>query len=180
MKRNILQEHGFTLIELLIVIFIIAILTGLAMTNFLGARERARDSKKKAELTQVKTALRLYYNDYGKYPAFYSSSHTVNGVTYFNGIKGCGINGDENCPKAGCAIEFAAGGSSCGDTNYMKKIPYYTTGTMLYYQLAGGDDFLLKALLENKADPDAAVSKQRCPGSGSYICGTGDYCVCAD
>ncbi len=174
MKKNIPREQGFTLIELLVVIFIIAVLTGLAMTNFLGARERARDSKKKAELQQLKTALRLYYNDYGKYPANYTLS------PYINGIKGCGANGDENCPKAGCVVDFAAGGSACGDTTYMKKMPSDYGSKVYYYQIASGDDFLLKASLENKVDPDAAVSKQRCPGVSPTTCGIGDYCVCAD
>ena len=56
--------RGFTLIELLIVITIIGTLAGLLFTNFSGARERARDSKRKSDVTQMKNALRLYYNDY--------------------------------------------------------------------------------------------------------------------
>lgn len=175
-----MNNKGFTLIELLVVIFIIAVLTGLAMTNFLGARERARDSKKKAEINQAKTALRLYYNDFGKYPERFSSTHVANGVTYYNGIKGCGANGDENCPKSGCAVEFAAGGSACGDTIYMKKLPYYTTGTVFYYQLSGGEDFRLYADLENASDPDIATSQQRCPSSGGANCTNKAYCVCGD
>lgn len=65
MKKNL----GFTLIELLVVISIIGVLTTLILANLSDARARARDSQKKSELTQLKTALRLYYNDNQKYPA---------------------------------------------------------------------------------------------------------------
>ena len=68
------QRDGFTLIELLIVIAIIATILAAAVPNFLSARERAKDAKKKAEFNQVKNALRLYYNDYQKYPAGKSRS----------------------------------------------------------------------------------------------------------
>lgn len=64
MKKN----RGFTLIELLVVISIIGVLTTLILANLSDARARARDSQKKSELTQLKTALRLYYNDNQKYP----------------------------------------------------------------------------------------------------------------
>lgn len=63
MKRN-----GFTLIELLVVIFIIGILAGVLFPNFVGSRQRARDSRRKHDLAEIKTALRLYYNDHQSYP----------------------------------------------------------------------------------------------------------------
>lgn len=60
---------GFSLIELLVVISIIGILTAVLLTNFVGARERAADVKRKNDLVQLKKALRLYYNDNQNYPA---------------------------------------------------------------------------------------------------------------
>lgn len=64
MKKNL----GFTLIELLVVISIIGVLTTLILANLSDARGRARDSAKKSDLQQLKTALRLYYNDHQQYP----------------------------------------------------------------------------------------------------------------
>lgn len=61
-------KKGFTLIELLVVLFIIGTLTGLLLPNLMGARERARDSRRKQDLTEIKSALRLYYNDTQSYP----------------------------------------------------------------------------------------------------------------
>src|SRR3989339_1578457 len=63
------ERAGFTLIELLVVIAIVAILAGLVIINLAGVRERARDTQRKSELTEVKSALRLYYNYYSRYPS---------------------------------------------------------------------------------------------------------------
>ncbi|MBP7768372.1 type II secretion system protein [Candidatus Woesebacteria bacterium] len=62
------QKSGFTLIELLVVISIIAILAGLILVNMAGIRDRAKDTKTKSDLKQMKTALRMYYNDNNNYP----------------------------------------------------------------------------------------------------------------
>jgi len=69
MKMNKTKENkAFTLIELLVAMFIIALLTGLLLPNFMGARERARDASRKQDLNAMKNALRVYYNDYQVYP----------------------------------------------------------------------------------------------------------------
>ena len=67
MKKKHVQS-GFTLIELLVVITIIGVLTSLFISNMVGVRERAKDARTKANLDSIKTALRLYYNDYQGYP----------------------------------------------------------------------------------------------------------------
>jgi len=63
-----MNNRGFTLIELLVVIFIIGILAGILLPNFVSSRERARDTRRKHDLAEIKTALRLYYNDNQAYP----------------------------------------------------------------------------------------------------------------
>ena len=63
-----LTKFGFTLIELLVVISIIGILAVLVMANLNSARSRARDAVRKSDLKNIQTALRLYYNDNGRYP----------------------------------------------------------------------------------------------------------------
>lgn len=62
------KNDGFSLVELLVVISIIAVLSAVLMANFMGARERARDSQKIQDLYALKNALRLYYNDHQSYP----------------------------------------------------------------------------------------------------------------
>lgn len=54
--------------ELLVVISIIAVLSAVLMVNFVGTRERSRDSQKIQDLNSLKGALRMYYNDKQQYP----------------------------------------------------------------------------------------------------------------
>lgn len=170
-----MNKRGFTLIELLVAIAIIALILAAAVPNFLGARERARDAKKKAELNQVKAALRLYYNDYQKYPGKCNAG-IPRGTNY---IQGCGSNGTDCCP-ASCTEDFAAGGSGC-EVVYMKKIPIYSSGTLNYFQVTGADDFRLYADLENISDPDVTTSQARCPVvTGLSYNANKTYVVCAD
>jgi general secretion pathway protein G len=61
-------KNGFTLIELLIVIAIIGILAVLILVNLQSALEKARDAKRKDALSNIKTAIELYYQVYGSYP----------------------------------------------------------------------------------------------------------------
>lgn len=69
MKKMKNNQKGFTLIELLIVLAIIGTLTSFLMANFLGARTRARDAQRKADMRQLQAAFELYRADQGSYPA---------------------------------------------------------------------------------------------------------------
>ncbi len=158
---------GFTLIELLIVIAILGVLATIGITSLTASLTRGRDIRRKEDLRQMKAALRLYYGDYTKYPA------DAGGTA----INGCGAGGTSGCPCSTNAA-FAAGGSGCS-TLYQKQFSQELGTRLFYYQLSSGDDFLLKANLENTSDPDLARSQARCPGTGSVTCGT-SYCVCAD
>lgn len=62
------KQQGFTLIELLVVIAIIGLLSTLAVVALNSARQKARDSKRVADIKQIQTALELYYADSAGYP----------------------------------------------------------------------------------------------------------------
>lgn len=69
MRTSLLKKQGgFTLLELLIVIVIIAILVVLIVPNLVSGPQRARDSQRKTDLRNIKTALETYYNDSNSYP----------------------------------------------------------------------------------------------------------------
>jgi len=61
-------RSGFTLIELLTVIAIIAILMGLLLPALNSAKNAAKKAQAKNDLTQLVTAVKSFYTDYGVYP----------------------------------------------------------------------------------------------------------------
>jgi len=48
-----MKQRGFTMVEILIVVAIVGILSAIVLTAFSGVRERARDVKRKTELSQI-------------------------------------------------------------------------------------------------------------------------------
>lgn len=65
--RRTRNERGFTLIELLVVVIIVGILAGVAIPMYRGATERAKASEAVAALGAIRSAMRVYYAEYGTY-----------------------------------------------------------------------------------------------------------------
>ena len=172
-----MKKNGFSLIELLVAIAVIATIIGLALPNFLGARSRARDTRRKGEMNQLKTALQLYYNDYKIFPA-------DSGGPFYDVIKGCGADGSVACPITGCSVDFSAGGSIDCDTAsmsvYMTQLPGEFGTSMFYWQRNSGTDFCLKVPLENASDSDITTSQSRCENTCSGLYSGTDYLVCSE
>ena len=64
---KIKKTNGFTLIELLVVIAIIGLLSTVAVVAFNSARQKAKDTKCKADLKQILTAIDLKRDQYNTY-----------------------------------------------------------------------------------------------------------------
>lgn len=129
-------KGGFTLIELLIVIIIIGVLATIFFANYLGVRQRARDSQRKSNLRQIQAALELYRYGQGIYP----------------------VSPLATCPTG--SLTFTSGSTT---TTYMKNIPcdskgisYYNSGN--YYYTSGGTSYTLCACLENTNDSQGAAN----------------------
>lgn len=74
---------GFSLVEILVVIAIISILATVLLFNFREGSAQSRDVERKAELRNLQTAIELYKQENGRYPA---------------GCKGPGVWSGENTP----------------------------------------------------------------------------------
>jgi prepilin-type N-terminal cleavage/methylation domain-containing protein len=63
------MKKAFTLIELLVVIAVIALLSTLSVVALGGARAKARDARRLSDIKQIQTALEMYLDSSGTYPA---------------------------------------------------------------------------------------------------------------
>jgi len=81
------KNKGFTLMELLVVMTIMAVLMGLALVSYQGARKTARDGKRKSDLEEIRGALEMCRTDIGIYLGVsFGSALTCDGKTYLNPV----------------------------------------------------------------------------------------------
>lgn len=65
---NCQSTKGFSLVELMIVVSIMAVLAVIALTIYADAQKTSRDSRRKADMTAVGSALESRYGSDGNYP----------------------------------------------------------------------------------------------------------------
>lgn len=122
-----IKGKGFTLIELLIVMSIIGILAGLSLFALGGARESARDGRRKTDLETVRSGLELYRADCDIYP----DAATANITT---GLGPSLTGSDGTCP---------------GNSNtYIDTIPNDSLSGRYYRYYSDGTTYEICAALE--------------------------------
>lgn len=143
------SRRGFTLIELLVVVAIIGGLAALMLPNYMAAREKARDTQRKNDLSQIQKALELYKQD-------------QNPPKYVD-------------PAGAAQILFPYPNqkwqSADGKTTYMNSVPTDPGGTVAAptpyaYNRTDNLHYTLCACAEDANDPNAVNGS--C--SGSYLC----------
>lgn len=151
-------KMGFTLIELLVVMSIIGILVGMSLFATRGARESARDGRRKADLETIRTAIELYRADCNVYP---NASGNVTTVLDTDG---------------GVAVRLIGSGSpvSCAAANvYLERIPNDIVSGRNYSYNSNGTTYTLCAGLEDDTSADLNCTSPPFPADP---CGSGVTC----
>jgi len=179
--KKITKNSGFTLIELLVVISIIGLLSTLAIVALNNSRIKARDTKRKADLQQIRTALLLYADNHG-------GSLPTTGFGYENGGQGWATNNNSGsvCYSYGDLEDFLDGTDpnipapvinyirmphdpKCGGCSGCGSNP----GGYMYYR-SGSQCGVLYAHLEDPSSEDLASCSNMCRGMVGYGM---NYCV---
>jgi len=142
---------GFTLIELLVVISIIGILIGLSIFGLQGARQAARDGKRKADLELIRSGIEIYKSDCNTYPVSNSPANPTN-------VFGSALTGD------------GSSSASCLRSNiYINQVPVDPTSpTAGYLYWSNGLQYQICAALEQSSGP--AVTCGNSSSCGSSTC----------
>jgi prepilin-type N-terminal cleavage/methylation domain-containing protein len=150
---------GFTLVELLVVISIIGILSTFAMVSLNVARVKARDALRKGDMTQIRTALNLYYDDNNQYPMCTNNTWDDADTVFF------GANVNSGADGAACYIGDLKTSLTTGSKPLIDKIPLdprnpgndSTVNPPVFYRYMNNTDgneyILLYYLEEDSATP---------------------------
>lgn len=121
---------AFTLAELLVVIAIIGILSGMIIVSLTNSRQKARDTRRKLDLSEISLALEHYYDDQSPNSYVVSATEiTINGTT--DALTNALVD------------------------NYLQEMPTdpLSTQSYSYQSFNNALDYRLEAILENDNDP---------------------------
>lgn len=140
LKKNL--QKGFTIVELLIVIVVIGILAALVLNAFGNVQAKARDTQRQTDIRSLATALEVYYNDNGNYPATISlgtGSGQISGVDAGAVIAPYATSGGANVTGVFAAAAAAAAPTTkanlyCTGSNTPAGVGCTTSGAGEFYE----------------------------------------------
>lgn len=147
---RIKADGGFTLLELLIVVLLVGLLLSIATLSYGEITKRSRDSRRKTDLEEVRSALEQYRSNNNAYPTPFPT------------------------PTDGLPFGTSGLTDSSGNIYVQKLSQDPRSPSRKYYYATQSGDFTLAVHLEN-ADPTPCLTP---PGGDS--CGTGlacNYCL---
>ncbi len=112
------KNKGFTLIELLVVVAVIALLSAVGLVAFQSGRQKSRDAKRLADMTQLATTMELFFNTNKGYPMDMDYLKP----TFLSRLPSSPLPADGNCPS----VIYPLGGTGV-------RYAYYATPTGASY-----------------------------------------------
>jgi prepilin-type N-terminal cleavage/methylation domain-containing protein len=120
-------QKGFTLVELLIVVIILGILAVIAIPQFSPATDDARVAALDSTLTNMRSAIEMYYQQHGKYPSALTAAPT----NPCSGTSGAGLLGSAQAFISQLTLYTDANGGACSIADAKHKYgPYLKKGTL--------------------------------------------------
>ena len=137
--KNFFDQQGFSIVEVLVAVGIIGILATslLAIFNPVGQFQKSRDARRKSDLAEIKKALELFYQDFGRYPHFYDTA----GADRYK-IRPANFTGTQVINWGWCWTNgySAAGDCPSGTSTYMRILPSDPTGARRYIYVSYKSD----------------------------------------
>jgi general secretion pathway protein G len=86
MTHKIQDKSGFTFVEVMVVVAIIGVLAALVTSAIQYVRVSGRDARRVSDISQIRSALNLYYSRYSQYPTEITPGQqfAVNNTTYLD------------------------------------------------------------------------------------------------
>lgn len=109
------KTSGFTLIELLVVVAIISLLSSIGLIAFQSARAKSRNAKRMGDMTQMNTALELYFATNKGYPS--GTLGVPNGLApqYLSSVPNAPVPSDGVCDGLNHGASCVASDPNCNN-----------------------------------------------------------------
>lgn len=144
---------GFSLIELLMVISIMGMLAAMITANLSRSTKLSRDARRKNDLSEIRKALRLYFEDNGRYPL----NTDDDGSGWDDSTDGIFI---QPLVEGGYLKQSILDPKNAG--NYKYSYQYYDFGST-----SCGGDFIIVGVRKFEAEPKIE-NYAKCPGGEDW------------
>ncbi|HEV7449585.1 MAG TPA: Ig-like domain-containing protein [Candidatus Paceibacterota bacterium] len=136
------NKRGFTLIEILVVIAIIGVLATIVIAAVAGARHKARDAERLADVRALAHGLELYYDVHGHYPVMATTTQCARAGNWI------ADNGNYNWAQGILSMQPRDPAESC--------VP----PEQVYTYASNGDSYNIGITLEDTKNPDTGDGQQ--------------------